>query len=546
MRSIPVILLFLCSFLPDSLLNAQTDEYKYYYRVYFTDKGANSPQAFSPDMILSQKAIDRRIKAGVDFPDYRDLPVFREYIDQITGLGFTLHCTSKWLNTALFKTKNETGISQILALPFVLSVKMVKRPAGKSQFIDKLDLPVINADTPPYDRPITMVNGYPLHLSGYDGTNILIAVLDGGFTFADKATSLSRLRNRGGIKYTYDFVNKNRFVYSYHTHGTAVLSILAGQIPGAIAGTAPSANFLLLRTEDGNSEFPVEEDFWAAGAEFADSAGADIISSSLGYYKFDAPEMDHSFSELDGNTTFVSRAADVAASKGILVVCSAGNERNKPWQRIIAPSDGDSVLASAAVDGNNIISSFSSAGPSADGQVKPDLSTMGVTIVVQMSESDLIRSNGTSFSCPVLSGMTACLLEAVPEADNMEIINALHQSADRANAPDSLYGYGIPDMTKALEILQDNHLLMPDNELAVTPNPTDGEFELIFRQPPESLNIEIAASSGRILYRNNFREYAGRNLRITALNNMEDGIYFMKISTESRTFTKKILLLHSR
>ncbi len=201
-----------------------------------------------------------------------------------------------------------------------------------------------------------MVNGYPLHNSGYDGTGILIAVLDGGFTYADKATSLAALRNRNGIKYTYDFVNRNQYVYSYHTHGTSVLSVLAGQISGAIQGTAPDADFLLLRTEDVSSEFPVEEDFWAAGAEFADSAGADIISSSLGYCTFDDFVMNYKFSDLDGNTAFVTRAADIAASKGILVVNSAGNERNKTWLRIIAPSDGDSVLAAGAVDGNNIIS----------------------------------------------------------------------------------------------------------------------------------------------------------------------------------------------
>ena len=446
----------------------QAQDFSYFYRVSFRDKGANTPSMFSPSDLLSQRAIDRRIKSGIEVPDYTDLPVSREYINQVSALGFTLHCTSRWMNTALFKTKDEAETSPLLSFPFVSEVELVKRPAGKSSFADKLET-ITSADAPPpWDRPLTMVNGYPLHNAGYDGSGILIAVLDGGFTYADKASSLALLRSRNGIKYTYDFVNNNTYVYNYHTHGTMVLSVLAGQIINAIRGTAPDADFMLLRTEDGASEFPVEEDFWAAGAEFADSSGADIISSSLGYFTFDAPEMNHTYADLDGNTTFITRAADIAASKGIVVVNSAGNERNKPWLRIIAPSDGDSVLSSAAVDGYNKISAFSSAGPSADGQVKPDIATLGVSIVVQANETQLARLSGTSFSCPVLSGMTACLMEAVPEADVMEIIDALHSSADRYNNPDSLYGYGIPDMNRTLSILQDLYLV------AILEAPDDG------------------------------------------------------------------------
>ncbi|MCX6332842.1 MAG: S8 family peptidase [Bacteroidia bacterium] len=537
----PLIFLF-----TNPSLKAQAEEYTYFYRVYFRDKGANIPSIFSPTDLLSQKAIDRRIKSGIEVPDYRDLPVFRNYLDQVSAMGFTLHCTSKWMNTALFKTKAEAGTAPLLALPFVSEVRIVKKPAGKSLFSDKLDIISAMAEPPPYDRPITMVNGYPLLNSGYNGTGILIAVLDGGFTYADNATSLALLRSRNGIKYTYDFVNNNRYVYNYHTHGTSVMSVLAGQIFQTIRGTACDADFLLLRTEDGATEFPVEEDFWAAGAEFADSAGADIISSSLGYCTFDDPLMNHKFAELDGNTTFITRAADIAASKGILVVNSAGNERNKAWLRIIAPSDGDSVLAAGAVDGYNIISAFSSAGPSADGQVKPDNAALGVSIVVQISATLFARSGGTSFSCPVLSGMAACLMEAVPEADNIEIINALHSSADRYNYPDSLYGYGIPDMNKALASLQDIHLIVPEDQSIVFPNPTQGEVEIVFRQPPGRIRIEVVTSAGNTIYSGNFNEYAGRNLILTALNNMEQGLYFIRLTTGTGIYTNKIVKLRDR
>jgi subtilisin family serine protease len=240
----------------------------------------------------------------------------------------------------------------------------------------------------------------------------------------------------------------------------------------------------------------------------------------------------------------VSRAADIAASKGILVVNSAGNERNKYWIRIIAPADGDSVLTAGAVDGNNVISAFSSAGPSSDRQIKPDISTLGVSIVVQSSENQLSRSSGTSFSCPVLSGLAACLMEAVPDANNIEIIGALHSSADRYNYPDSLYGYGIPDMVKALDYLQDIYVPLPDNGPTAGPNPTRGEIEFIFREEPGNIIAEVVTSAGVTIYKKDFGDFAGRSLRLDALNNREQGIYFIRLFTATGTFRYKIVKLN--
>lgn len=527
-------------------LNGQVESYTYFYRVYFRDKGANFTANYSTGDLLSPRAVRRREKSGITVPDYRDFPVCIDYLNQVSSLGFKLHCTSKWMNTALFKTQTAANPGVILSLPFVTDVRVVRQPATKSSYKDKLDFQISQADLPTYDRPVTMVNGYPLHFSGFDGKGVLIAVLDGGFMNADLISSLNNLRARKGIKATYDFVRNDPFVYGFHSHGTAVMSVLAGQIPGIIEGTAPGADFLLLRTEDTSSEFSVEEDYWAAGAEFADSAGADIISSSLGYYNFDEPSLNYKFSDLDGNTTFVTQAADIAASKGILVINSAGNERNKAWVRIIAPSDGDSVVAVGAVDGNELISSFSSAGPSADGRIKPDNATMGVSVTVQTSVSETARSNGTSFSCPVLSGMTACLLQAVPEAKNSEIIEALHSSADRYLVPDSLYGFGIPDMVKALMKLQDIHLIHPDNKSVARPNPTTGEFEIVFREAPGNLKIEIFTASGSNIFRKNFSEYAGRSLPISFLINKPRGIYFIRLTSGTGVYTQKVIKLTDR
>ena len=521
----------------------QSPVYSYFYRVYLRDKGDVFSGKFSATDLLSPRAIERRQKAGIQVPDFRDYPVNRDYINKISLSGLKLHTTSKWMNTALFKSQSFFDIKILLDLPFVSDVKVVKTPGNKNRYSDKLDFQTVQTDLPPFDRPITMINGYPMHNSGYDGKNILIAILDGGFLYSDQITSLDDLRSRNGIKKTWDFVKNNESVNNANVHGTAVLSVLAGQIPGMIEGTAPGADYLLLKTEDVESEFPCEEDFWAAGAEYADSLGADIISSSLGYFNFDDPSLNYKYSDLNGNTAFVTRVADIAASKGILVVNSAGNERNSAWKRIIFPSDGDSVVAVGAVDGNNLISDFSSAGPSADGRIKPDNVAMGVNVPVQTSGSSVVRSSGTSFSCPIISGMAACLMQAVPRALNSDIIKVLHSSADKYSFPDSLYGYGIPDIVLALTELQYQYVKNPDDGILAYPNPTRGDFEIILSDPPENFTVEIVSIAGKVIYRKDYAGYGGRTIVITDFQYREQGVYFLKITDASRVRVRKIIKL---
>jgi serine protease AprX len=493
--------------------------------------------------MITPKAISRRKKAGISVPDYRDIPVNRDYLSRISLMGLTFHTSSKWMNTALFKSESSFDINTLLKLPFVSDVKTVKRPATKRLHDDKLGFQEMQSDLPPYSRPLTMINGDQIHNSGYVGNNILIAILDGGFLNADVISSLDDLRSRKGIRCTYDFVKKTGSVYNSSPHGTAVLSILAGQISGQIEGTAPGADYILIKTEDVDSEFPCEEDFWVAGAEYADSTGADIISSSLGYFTFDDPSLNYKTSDLDGNTAFITKAADIAASKGILVVNSAGNERNNDWQKIIFPSDGDSVLAVGAVDGNNLISSFSSAGPSADGRIKPDNVAMGVNVPVQTSGNEVFRSNGTSFSCPVLSGISACLMQAVPSATGYDILSVLHKTADRYNNPDSLCGFGIPNVVTALTELQEKYVSVPLNSVMVYPNPTNGRFEVVFSEPPDNFTMEMISLTGKTLYKKSFSGYTGRTIIINDLLHYEQGMYFLKISLSSGNIVRKIFKL---
>jgi len=525
-------------------LHAQESSYPWFYRVYFRDKGTYATAGYSATDLLSPRAIARRQKASIVVPDIRDIHVDKSYLNEISSLGLTLHTTSKWMNTALFKSASAFDLQQLLDLPFVADVRIVRNP-GKKGLNNKLDFELTQDDPPSYDRPLTMVNGTALHNAGFTGKDILIAVLDGGFINADRISSLSNLRARNGIRGTRDFVNNTLAVYNTHNHGTAVLSVLAGDIPGIIRGTSPGADYLLLKTEDPLSEFPCEEDFWAAGAEYADSAGADIISSSLGYFQFDDSALNYKFSDLDGNSAFVTRVADIAAAKGILVVNSAGNERNGSWKYIIFPSDGDSVLSAGAVDGNTLIAGFSSAGPSADRRIKPDNAAMGVSVPVQVVENTTGRANGTSFSCPVLSGMAACLMQAVPSAVNFDIIRVMHSGADRYNSPDSLYGYGIPDMVKALTALKDLYTKIPDQGAIISPNPTFGYFEIIFRDPPGNVTIEIFTLTGKLITRKDFSDYMQRTIFLTDLQKREQGIYLLRISTPSGVTVHKILKLRN-
>ncbi|HEX2970344.1 MAG TPA: S8 family peptidase [Bacteroidales bacterium] len=537
--------LFLSSRIPLLILllqftvTAVSGQELFFIRVYFKDKGETG--SYNASELFSSRAILRREKAGITDVDYRDFPVNSQYINNIKAMGLKLHCTSRWLNTALFGSTDHNSVSILNNLPYVAGTRLVKTPGKKSLFPDKL---VINTSIPgqaPFDKPITMLNGYALHDHGFRGENVLIAVLDGGFSSADRIESLSNLRTRKGIIATYDFVNNSTDVYNANTHGTAVLSILAGNLSGKIAGTAPSANYILLKTEDVSSEFPCEEDFWAAGAEYADSAGADIISSSLGYYNFDDPSMDYKHIDLNGNTAIVTIAADIAASKGILVVNSAGNERDNYWQKIIFPSDGDSVLAVGAVDENELISGFSSSGPSSDRRIKPDVSAMGVLVPLQTALGYVTRGSGTSFSCPVISGMSACLLQAVPEATPFDIITALNEGSDRFNTPDSLYGYGIPDMSIALQKLRDKYVLVPE-EILIRPNPTTGPFDIVFGNSPGPVEIKILSTTGKLIYSNSLT-VVSRILHLDVLQKHEQGLYLIKINGSNGTSIGKIIKL---
>ncbi len=261
----------------------------------------------------------------------------------------------------------------------------------------------------------------------------------------------------------------------------SVLSTMAGNVPGLLVGTAPGASYWLLRSEDAGSEYVVEEDNWIAAAEYADSVGADVINSSLGYTDYDDNNQSYTYADMDGNTARVTRGADIAASKGILVVNSAGNSGNNFWRYIGAPADADSIITVGAVNSLGIIASFSSLGPTSDGRVKPTVCGQGEGTYVVSSADGVYPGNGTSFSSPVMAGAVTCLWQANPSFNNMELIDAIKRSASRYSSPDSLYGYGIPNMAVAHMVLSGQELPTSDNEnfMMANPNPFTEEIDVI-------------------------------------------------------------------
>ena len=391
-----------------------------------------------------------------------------------------------------------------------------------------------------------MINLDFLHNLGYHGQNMIIAQLDAGFFGVDTMHVFDSLRNDNRILGVKDFVNPGGNVYSEHTHGMMVLSLMAGNISGQLIGTSPKAEFWLLRSEDAPTEYIIEEYNWVSAAEFADSVGADIINSSLGYSIFDDTLQNHTYDDLDGSTTVVSRGANIAASRGILVVNSAGNSAQTPWHRIIAPADADSVLTIGAVDENENYAPFSSVGNTADGRIKPDIVSQGANTVVASAQGGIMTGNGTSFSSPLIAGAVACLWQANPNATNIQIINTVKLSANQFNNPDSLLGYGIPNFALAHTLLANLNINeeVNNNFFTIFPNPFNDGFSLsYFSVFNQSIKIDICDFTGKMVFLLPKIEISKGNnvLNINNLSGISKGIYFLKVSGESMSIIRKLV-----
>ena len=434
----------------------------YAYRYYLRDKQSCGFTTERPSHYLSQKAIERRKRQKLRV-DSTDLPVSRAYTQQFHTKGVKILGTSRWNNTVLVSTQDTTLIQTLDTLPCVRERRLVFASPDSIEGPEKPFRPKVHNDYHRWDSlrgdplgmactQIEMLSGDRLHEIDLRGQGMTIAVLDGGFQNADRLPALQNARIAG----THTFVNirgkNDAILFEGIDHGTKVLSTMAAQAPEVLGGTAPEASYWLLLCEDPMTEQPIEEDYWAMAAEFADSVGADIINSSLGYNEYDEGLGNYRLQDLDGRTALISRTASMLARKGIVLCNSAGNSGMQPWKKITVPADAFDILTIGAVNKDGKNAAFASVGPTQDGRVKPDVVALGSPAALLTGRGTLMHDMGTSFSTPIVCGLVACLWQGLPHKTAREIIDLVRQSASQSEEPDNILGYGLPNFWQAYMI----------------------------------------------------------------------------------------------
>lgn len=491
--------------------------------VFFTDKPISGAPALSSEALEARRA--RNIQV-----DSRDFPVSEDYLSCLRSAGCQVLSSSRWLNAAsVVTTLSEAQLKSACAgVKSVQPVRTLVRQHTGAEF----NAPVAKATGTPngFSQAQLALSGITcLHDAGFRGDGVTIAVMDAGYTTADTSRAFAAARTAGRITHEWDFVDNDPSPYDGDYHGLFILGTLTADLPGELMGSAPRATYMLARTEQVASETHVEEDNWMKGMEWADSIGTDVISSSLGYSVFSPGEGDYTYADMDGNTTIITKAADIAASRGILVVNSAGNEGSGPWHYITAPCDADSILCIGAVDQFEVQAGFSSFGPSSDGRVKPDIVAMGVDVATIDPFGGVGFVSGTSLSCPVAAGLSACLIGKHPGRPMMDILHAIQQSADRYALPDTGYGYGLANGCKAdslLDILDARDAAVtPQQGLQVYPNPGTAEVFLFLEKGMSE--IAITDPQGREVLRTSATG-TGRAVNTAAL---PAGIWFIRVTS---------------
>ncbi|MFM9824782.1 S8 family serine peptidase [Flavobacterium sp.] len=505
--------------------------------VYFKDKRNSEAYLTTPSTMLTQKAIDRRIAQNIPF-DILDVPIEQSYINQITAsIGVTVKAKSKWLNCAHVRG-SLANINALKLFSFVdhldfanhalNTAKIGTAKKTKNLPVNKTVATAGNYDYGNSANQIQMLNGHLLHQLNYTGSGKVIAVLDSGFPNVNTAQPFQRLISNGLILGGYDYVNKNSNFYTGNSHGTLVLSLMGGYKDGQLIGTAPDAKYYLYITEDNADENPVEESYWVEAAEEADRVGVDIITTSLGYFDYgpNYPAYSHTYSDMTGNVAFASQGANIAFSKGIIVVASAGNEGNNPTEKHIGvPAEALNVIAVGAVKSDKTYASFSSIGPSFDGRVKPDVMAQGQNPYFSDTSGNIVNnSSGTSFSCPITAGLIACLWQALPTMTNKQIKELIIQSADKFSTPTNQLGYGIPDFNLAfangLSIIS-----FSESDLVIYPNPTKDLIKVNLPENSSPKKLYIYSVLGQKVLE---KEVFNQSSNVT-LKSLENGVYFYKI-----------------
>ena len=514
------------------------------YMVFFKDK-AGSPYTISnADQFLSPKAIARRIQQGIDINE-QDIPVNTVYVEGVKQTGAETFFTSKWFNAILVQC-DVTLVTSITDLPYVDHVEFVapqKRLAptsgGRTKFSLKKKGGNVGAETV---NQLSMIGIDHMHQAGFKGEGMTIGIFDAGFEGVNVVSAFEHLftEQKIDLELSYDFVYNTRDVFRYDDHGTNVLSAIAGDIPDIFTGGAPEANFQLYVTEDDVTEHRIEEYNWTFAAERADSSGVDIISSSLGYYDFDISSMNYTKAQMDGKTAVVTRAAQWAADRGMLVVCSAGNEGTLQWKIITAPADARDVLAVGAVDQSGARIGISSIGPAADGRIKPDVMARGQSVRVVHSNGNTGTATGTSLSAPLVTSLVAGVWQRYPELTNKEIMALIRESASNAKTPDNSMGYGIPSFKAVVNYYE----YKPQSELfEIYPNPTRDTIVISPKDPEEitSCVVELVSPQGQILAKDTAYFSWHNRVHKADLSSLAKGIYYLRIWYQNKRYVFKVV-----
>jgi len=475
------------------------------YWVFFEDKD-EAIESFQFSDFLSSASLQRRAEQEIDI-HINDFPVSLSYINEIKDLGFEVYRSSRWLNAISVIIEHKNDLVLISELDFVSKIKKVKSYYRRA-IVDEVGFDqkvVANSYGPSYGQ-IAQLNGHLVHEQGHKGQGIIIAVMDASFYRVDDLRMFDSLWTNNQILDTWDFVLNQELNYDIDTigyHGTMVLSCMGGNMQDSLIGTAPNASYMLFRTEDTSSETLTEEDNWVAAAEQADALGAHVINTSLGYSNLtDDPENTHTYSDMDGNTTVITIAADIAASKGMLVVNSAGNSGGSEWYYITAPADGDSVLTIGAIGADSVLTSFSSHGPTADGRMKPNVVAQGLYSVVCNLEDGIRTANGTSFSSPIIAGMAASVWSAMPEVSSMDLFNLIQESGHLFPEGNNDYGYGVPNFYELLQYVSIDDEFV--NSKSVYPNPFENYImvDLSVFENSEKIELTVFNHLGQLVYFN--------------------------------------------
>lgn len=549
-----LLLLFLTTFFQ---VKAQEDAW-----IFLKDKPNTTVFLENPLSMLSQRALDRRSKLSIPL-DAIDVPVDKTYYDQIKNeANISILGKSKWLNV-IHVQGEVTDINSLQSqFSFIDHIEFANKSINSnrkskatrivSNHHNKLQEMRTDFQYGQADTQIKMLKGDYLHAQGLTGEGQIIAIIDAGFPNVNTLAAFQRIRENNQILGGYNFADRNEDFYARDSHGTHVLSSIAGYVENEFVGTAPDANFYLFITEIAESETVLEETLWVEAAERADSLGVDVINTSLGYTTYDNPNHSYNYQDMDGKTTFISRGAEIGASRGLLLVNSAGNSGNSSWKYIGAPADAPSVISVGAVNTSNIIATFSSFGPTADGRIKPEILGQGQNpaLIDYNTGNITTASSGTSFSSPIIAGLIACLNQSegllmmtntASNNLNTYLKSAVYESADRFEAPLDQYGYGIPNFETALKkyigtlTTDDRETLLSD--LTISPNPNNDFIRISANGGAlNGLSIQILNILGKKVLENTHL-----TSETIVLSSLKKGIYLLKVSKDNQHKTFKLI-----